>query len=139
MDRMKEKSTKSSSLRAQTVARLIAGGFAAGVINGIFGNGGGVVIVFLFSALSNALFADKRAIFANVTATVLPIALTSALIYSSVTPPALSDVIAVASASLAGGVVGALLLGKIGARMLKIIFAVIMIISGIIMITGGKR
>ena len=138
MDNIEGKMTKAGRLAPRCVSRLVTGGFIAGVVNGIFGNGGGVVIVFLFSSMAPVLFEDRREIFANVTAAVLPIALTSALIYSSVVPPKLSDVIAVAAASLAGGIVGALLLGKIKAGALKIIFALIMIISGIIMIAGKK-
>ena len=127
-----------NKISAKNVARLVAGGFAAGVVNGIFGNGGGVVVVFLLSGLSGALFSDKREVFANVTAVVLPIATTSALIYSSVTPPAASDVLAVASASLAGGIVGAILLGRTDVKALKNIFAILMIASGIMMLIGGK-
>ena len=125
---------KKRMLSAQTVARLSAGGLAAGVVNGIFGNGGGVVVVFLFSSMASILFSTRREIFSNVTAAVLPIALTSALIYSSVSPPKASDAVAVGAASLAGGIVGAMLLGKIDPRALKIIFAVLMVISGILMI-----
>ena len=125
---------KKRMLSAKTVARLSAGGLAAGVVNGIFGNGGGVVVVFLFSSMATVLFSDRREIFSNVTAAVLPIALTSALIYSSVSPPKASDAIAVGAASLAGGIVGAILLGRIDPRALKIIFAVLMVISGILMI-----
>ena len=125
---------KKRELSAKTVARLGAGGLSAGVVNGIFGNGGGVVVVFLFSSMATVLFSDRREIFSNVTAAVLPIALTSALIYSSVSPPKASDAIAVGAASLAGGIVGAILLGRIDPRALKIIFAVLMVISGILMI-----
>ncbi len=125
--------TVDKKIDSRIVARLAAGGFAAGVVNGIFGNGGGVVIVFLLSGMT-ALFSDKREVFANVTAAVLPIAITSALIYSSLVPPKASDVVAVSSASLAGGIVGALILGKINPKALKIIFASLMIISGIMMI-----
>lgn len=129
--------TADKRIKRRAAIRLAAGGFAAGVVNGIFGNGGGVVIVFLLSGMG-LLFSDKREIFANVTAAVLPIAITSALIYSSVVPPRASDVIAVASASLAGGILGAFILGKINPKALKIIFASLMIISGIMMIAWGK-
>ena len=125
---------KKRMLSAQTVARLSAGGLAAGVVNGIFGNGGGVVVVFLFSSMASILFSTRREIFSNVTAAVLPIALTSALVYSSVSPPKASDAVAVGAASLAGGIAGAMLLGRIDPRALKIIFAVLMVISGILMI-----
>ena len=138
MDKIKGYPTEKRAPSPRLYARLAAGGFAAGVVNGIFGNGGGVVIVFLLSGASASLFSDERKVFSNVTAAVLPIATTSALIYSSVSPPGYADVIGVAAASLAGGAIGAMLLGKIRVRALKVIFALIMIVSGIVMIAGRR-
>ena len=129
--------TSDKRIAPRDICRLAAGGFAAGVVNGIFGNGGGVVVVFLFSGLWT-VFSDRREVFANVTASVLPIALTSALIYSSLTPPRASDVVKVGLSSLAGGIVGAFLLGRIDPRALKTIFAILMVASGIMMIVWGK-
>ena len=129
--------TSHKRIAPRDICRLVAGGFAAGVVNGIFGNGGGVVVVFLFSGLW-AIFSDRREVFANVTASVLPIALTSAMIYSSLTPPDPADVLRVGISSLAGGVVGAILLGRIDPRALKTVFAVLMVVSGIMMIVWGK-
>ena len=121
----------------KTAARLAAGGFAAGVIGGIFGNGAGVIIVFLLGSVCIDLLPDKRAIFANVTAAVLPMAVTSALIYSSYSPPSFADAVSVSAASLAGGIIGACLLGRISATALKKIFAAVMIVSGIVMLVWG--
>ena len=117
-----------------TIARLSAGGFAAGVVNGIFGNGGGILAVFLLGSVGSKLFEDKRGIFANVTAAILPMAIASALVYSSFSPPDMYDAVAVAAASLAGGGVGAFLLGRLDPDSLKRIFAVIMTVSGCIML-----
>ena len=126
-------------MSGRDMARLAAGGFAAGVVNGIFGTGAGVVVVFLLSGVAGRYIEDKRRIFTNVTAMVLPIATTSALVYATLVPPTLSDVVAVASASLAGGLLGALALAKIKIDALKTLFAVLMIISGVIMLAGvGK-
>ena len=117
--------------------RLAAGGFAAGVVSGIFGNGAGVIVVLLIGGICKELVPDPKAAFANVTAAVLPMALVSALIYSSYAPPNVADAVSVAAASLAGGIIGACLLGKIGVTMLKKIFAAVMIASGFIMLIWG--
>lgn len=138
MDKPRHKMTSRPRFTAKMTARLMAGSFAAGVVSGIFGAGGGVLIIFLLGSMSGALFSDRREVFANATAAILPIAAVSALVYSSMTPPKVSDVIAVAAASLAGGTVGAVILGKTDPKLLKIIFAVLMIISGVVMIVGGK-
>lgn len=121
-------------LTPRAAAELAAGGFAAGVVNGVFGTGGGVLIVFLLGGMAGMLFPDRRYVFANVTAAVLPMALTSTLIYSSLTPPDPADTVTVAAASLAGGMLGALLLGKIKPDLLKKIFAIVMIASGGVML-----
>lgn len=124
----------SRKVSGRMAARLAAGGFAAGVVNGIFGNGGGVLVVFLIGGVCGKAISDGREIFSNVTAAVLPMALASALIYSSYAPPSLADAVSVGAASLAGGIAGACLLGRISAEVLKKIFAAVMIISGGVML-----
>ena len=124
------------AISGRDAARLSAGGFAAGVINGIFGNGGGVLVVFLLGYACRKRIVDGRAVFSNVTAAVLPMALTSALIYSSFSAPSVSDAVAVASSSLAGGVIGASLIGRISAVALRKIFAAVMVVSGAVMLFG---
>ena len=139
MDKARQIKTERNKLTPKEIARLGAGGFASGVVNGIFGTGAGVLVVFLLAGVAGHLIRDKRRIFANVTAMVLPIASTSALVYSRLVPPSPADVVAVASASLAGGLLGALALGKINLSALKALFALLMIISGVIMLVGvGK-
>lgn len=139
MDNVRHRKTANAKLTPKVIARLAAGGFASGVVNGVFGTGAGVLVVFLLAGVAGHIFSDRRSIFANVTAMVLPIASTSALVYASFVPPDPADVVAVASASLAGGLLGAFMLGKIDPRALKVLFAILMIISGIIMLMGvGK-
>ena len=124
-----------SVLLPRTAARLAAGGFAAGVINGIFGNGAGIPLVFLLgSDAMRGILEGRREVFANVTAAVLPMSVVSALIYSSFSPPDVWEAVSVSAAALAGGMLGALLLGKIEPRVLKKIFATVMTVSGGVML-----
>ena len=125
---------KRATLDAPLAFRLIAVGMTAGVINGVFGTGGGTVIVFALSALAGRLFPDRRMIFANAIAIILPPAVVSTLVYASFSPPDPATVTAIALCSLAGGALGALLLGKLKGRVLRLIFAVLMILSGGIML-----
>ena len=125
---------KRATLDASLAFRLIAVGMTAGVINGVFGTGGGTVIVFALSALAGRLFPDRRMIFANAIAIILPPAVVSTLVYASFSPPDPATVTAIALCSLAGGALGALLLGKLKGRVLRLIFAVLMILSGGIML-----
>ena len=125
---------KRAALDTSLAFRLIAVGMTAGVINGVFGTGGGTVIVFALSALAGRLFPDRRMIFANAIAIILPPAVVSTLVYASFSPPDPATVTAIALCSLAGGALGALLLGKLKGRVLRLIFAVLMILSGGIML-----
>ena len=125
---------KRATLDAPLAFRLIAVGMTAGVINGVFGTGGGTVIVFALSALAGRLFPDRRMIFANAIAIILPPAVVSTLVYASFSPPDPATVTAIALCSLTGGALGALLLGKLKGRVLRLIFAVLMILSGGIML-----
>ena len=118
------------TITAGTAARVAAGGFAAGIVNGIFGNGGGIIVVFLLGGVCRELMGDGRRVFANVTAAVLPMALTSAAVYSSFSVPSVSDVVAVSASGLAGGIIGASLIGRISPEGLKKIFAAVMVVSG---------
>ena len=77
---------------------------------------------------------EGEELFANVCAAVLPVAVTSALTYSGFAPPNAGEAVTVGASALAGGVVGALLLGKLGGRVVKIIFASVMIVGGAIMV-----
>ena len=116
----------------RTVA-LCAVGAAAGAVNGIFGTGGGTVMVFALLWLLRNDPPDGQVLFANVCCAVLPIAAVSALAYSSFAPIDLGLSAAIALSALAGGLLGALLLGKLGTKTLKIIFAAVMIVGGGIM------
>ena len=85
---------------------LLSAGLAAGFLNGILG-AGGVLPVTLLSAILYA--ADGRMDFPSVTPLVLPAVL--------------------------GGTAGALLLGRINTKLLKKLFALLVIWSGISMLT----
>lgn len=121
-------------MSAKNGCRLAAGGFAAGVLNGIFGSGGGVLIVFLLRRMGKKLDVETEDVYSNVTAAVLPMALASAAVYSSFSAPPMSKAVSVAAAALAGGALGAFLIGKIKSVWLNRIFAAVMIVSGGLMI-----
>ena len=123
-------------LSGAVLARLCALGAFAGLINGLFGSGGGVAIVLSLWMLTRGGLGERKNVFANVTAIILPITLSSALVYFSLSAPALSTGLSVGGASLVGGAVGALLLGRLDMKVLRTVFAILLIISGGIMIFG---
>ena len=113
---------------------ICALGMLSGIINGLFGSGGGVAIVLLLWWLAREELTERERVFANVTAMILPISLASALVYFNLTPPSLAEGVRIAAGGLVGGAVGGLLLGRLKLDVLKKIFAVLLLISGGIMI-----
>lgn len=113
-------------------AALTAVGAMAGAVNGLFGTGGGTVMVLLIPLLYPRLEGER--LFANVCAAVLPLSVVSALTYSSFAPPDLGSALTVGVGALAGGAVGAILLGRLKPSVLKLIFSAMMAVSGAIMV-----
>ena len=103
--------------------------FIAGIVNGFLGTGGGIVLMLAFSLLPTKDEASVRNKFAEVIAVILPLSLISAFVYG--------DNIDLTSASpyiipgILGGVSGALLLDKLSVKLVKKLFALMIIWAGI--------
>ena len=103
-------------------------GALTGLANGFFGGGGGMVVVPLMIYL---LKMKTKNAHATALAVILPITLISALVYFiggkfdfKIGVPSLFGVVA-------GGILGAWLLGKISAKWLTKIFSLVMLIAGV--------
>ena len=123
---------------ARTAARpLLLGlcGLLAGTVNGLLGAGSGILITYALRAVSPALREDSRDLLANATAIILPISLFSAVSYlrAGALPP--SDVYTVYLVpGILGGLIGAILLGKLPERAIRRLFATVVLVSGLIML-----
>lgn len=117
---------------ALKILLIVLVGLISGVINGVFGTGGGIVLVFLLSGLLNEKKGySPRDAFATVIAIVLPMSLLSAYFYvrdESVSFSSASDYLLPAAL---GGITGALLLDKINLKFLKKLFALLVVYAGI--------
>lgn len=124
------------SRRAKTRLTLLAAtGAAAGFLNGLLGAGGGVILIYALSALNP----DKsengvRDNFASTIACVLPVTLLSAFLYAADGRMDFSAVSPLVLPAIVGGFAGACLLGRINTVLLKKLFALLVIYSGISMI-----
>lgn len=108
---------------------------AAGFINGLLGAGGGILLVWAFSACIHDPKGDAvRDTFAATLAAVVPITALSSFLYSSTSLPDTAEMAPLILPAMVGGVIGALLLGKIPTTLLKKIFAVLVLYSGISMV-----
>ena len=110
-------------------------GAGAGLINGFLGAGAGVLLMFVIAAMNPVKNEGaSRDNFATVVACVLPLSIVSVIIYT-VKGAASGELVGrFALPAVIGGVLGAFLTDKLKTGVLRLIFAVVVIIAGINMI-----
>lgn len=106
----------------------IIGGAAIGIANGFFGGGGGMLCVPL---LEKVFHEETKRSHATAILIILPISIASAITYVVKGVCDWNITLYVGLGVLAGGLIGALLLGKLKSDIIAIIFALIMIGVGI--------
>ena len=120
------------------VAVLAAGGLLAGFCNGLLGAGGGIILVLTFGALLRRDSEAQRSVYANALCVMLPLSLFTLIsygkkgVFASGLSTDLETVYLLGAA--AGGVIGGILLGRLGGKALGRLFAILTLISGILMI-----
>ena len=132
---MEEKGGKTKKGRERKMLlSLILPGLFGGVLNGLFGCGGGVAAML---ALSKYMPGDKedgervRRIFATTVLSVIPMSLASAPVYGTFGAVSADRVLPILLPALIGGAAGGLLLSRINTGLLKKIFAALLIWSGV--------
>lgn len=112
---------------------LVISGVFIGFINGFLGGGGGTLVVIVLLAL---LQLSQKQAHATAILVILPVSVLSAVVYffngSVDWLPTLYATIGV----VGGGICGALLLNKLKGNVIKIIFAIIMLIAAVRMFVG---
>ena len=112
---------------------LIICGVVSGFINGLLGAGGGIIIVFILSKFMKN-DASPRDIFANALCVMLPVSAVSCIIYSLRGQISFEGFPSLIIPAVAGGILGGLLLCKIKTNILKTLFAILVVISGVILV-----
>ena len=102
-------------------------GALTGLANGFFGGGGGMIVVPLMTFL---LKVKAKKAHATALAVILPISVVSACIYFMSGKFDFKVGVPTGVGVIAGGIVGAWLLGKISAKWLTKLFAVVMLVAG---------
>ena len=103
------------------------GGLAIGVLNGLFGAGGGMVAVPL---LKKAGMSPKGAHATSIAVT-MPLSIISGILYLSSGGVSFSDALPFIPAGIIGAVVGALLIKKLSNTLLRRAFGVLIIVAAI--------
>lgn len=106
----------------------LVGGLFVGFLSGFFGGGGGMIVVPL---LIFALGLTEKKAHATAIFTILPISIASSVVYLINKNVPFYELGFATIGFVVGGVIGALLLKKINNKILRVIFAVIMIAAGI--------
>ena len=116
-------------------AAAAATGALSGLINGFLGAGSGVLLMYTVALFNSVGGRDaSKDNFATVVACVLPLALVSVVTYTRGGAADGALVGRFAIPAILGGVLGAMLTERLDAKILRIIFGVVVIIGGINMI-----
>ncbi len=106
-------------------------GSITGFINGVFGSGGGTVLV---PILNNILKVEEHKSHATALSIIVFLTTTSSVIYLSKGTYDLEITFRVALGSVVGGIIGARILCKLNGKFLRISFGMIMIIAALRMV-----
>lgn len=106
-------------------------GLFTGFINGVFGSGGGTLLV---PILNNILKVEEHKSHSTALAIIIFLSTTSSVIYISKGTFDVDLTIQAAIGSIIGGIIGAKLLSKVNGKFLRIGFGVVMIIAAFRMV-----
>ncbi|MBO4251620.1 MAG: sulfite exporter TauE/SafE family protein [Clostridia bacterium] len=126
---MKGKKRSFDGIKAVLVK--IAAGAIAGLVNGLFGGGGGMIIV---PCLKRFLRYKTNSAHATAIAVILPLSVASGSFYIAFGNAEWLSTSVTSIGVLAGGVLGAALLKKLSSKPLTLIFSVVMAVAGVKML-----
>ena len=106
-------------------------GIGVGIVNGVFGAGGGMLAVPLLKR--NGL--EQKSAQANAIAVILPITVISAILYLIKGNVSFSDSLAYIPTGLIGSIIATFALQKFSNKILQKIFALFMIYAGVRLLT----
>ncbi len=124
---MKEKENNKIILERKGKMEAVATGIASGFLNGLFGGGGGMIVVPMLSAFNG--FQSKNA-HATAILIMLPFCILSGIFYASTVTVNVTMLLCCMGGVVVGGVIGALALSKLASKWIRIIFSLAMFAAG---------
>lgn len=103
-------------------------GAAAGLANGFFGGGGGMVFLPILSRFGTL---PQRKLYATCVGVIFPVCLVSAAIYLLQGDVSVQSALPYLAGGLMGGIIGGKLYGKISTKFLKWLFAAFLFYAGV--------
>ncbi len=122
---------KSQRERKGKIPLKIVAGLAAGLINGLFGGGGGMIIV---PCLKYLLKYETSAAHATAIAVILPLSVLSGIFYTAFGNFEWTPTVFVTIGVTIGGIAGAFLLKKLSSTPITLIFSIVMAAAGVKML-----
>ena len=101
---------------------------AAGVTNGLFGGGGGMVLLPLLTKWCGV---EQKSAFAVCVAAILPMSCVSAAVYFFRVRPDVVTVLPYLAGGAVGGVIGGMTFEKVPVRVLRLIFGLFLMYGGV--------
>ena len=126
MERVKKR-RKSEIAWKDVFIKMLVGGLA-GLVNGLFGGGGGMIVV---PMLTYFLKQESKVAHATAILIILPLSIVSGIFYVAFGSLKLNVFIPTGIGVIIGGVLGALLLKKLSSAWVVLIFAVVMAAAGV--------
>ena len=109
-------------------ALFVLSGVFVGAANGFFGGGGGMLAVPALQFLGDV---EERKAHATALAVILPLSVITAVMYTLKGGFEIMGGLTVGAGVIVGGIVGALLLKKLPAKVLNVIFYILMLGAGV--------
>ena len=103
-------------------------GTAAGLANGLFGGGGGMVLLPLLTKWGSL---KPRSAFATCVAVILPMCCVSTAVYLFQARPGWGTVLPYLAGGTAGGIISGLTFEKVPVRVLKLLFGAFLLYGGV--------
>ena len=122
--------TNKKTKKNQNFLKILTGS-VAGIANGLFGGGGGMIVVPMLNYL---LKYENKQSHATALLIILPLSIVSGLFYAIFGNFNVNSGLPTAVGVVIGGAIGAFLLKKLSSRIIVVIFSVAMAIAGIKML-----
>ncbi|OGO76876.1 MAG: permease [Clostridiales bacterium GWB2_37_7] len=111
--------------------KLLLIGLISGLVNGLFGSGGGTILV---PCLVFIMDVEDHKAHATAIAIILPLSILSSIIYYRYNVVDFTLTAKVAIGSVLGGIIGSMLLNKLSVNVLRKFFGIVMIIAAVRMV-----
>jgi uncharacterized membrane protein YfcA len=131
MDKLKLLYFAKDGIMKKNILKILIIGFFAGLCNGVFGSGGGTILV---PAMVFLLDVRENKAHATAISVILPLSVISSFFYINKNLVDINLTIKVAIASTVGGYIGSIILNKFSDGLLRKIFGISMIIAAIRMV-----